>query len=267
MDLTSSSPPIKFNLKPLNGLRGLSAFIVVLGHITQFWVPTFAEIAAGTQPRYVVKIENLSAVSLFFVISGFTLVAVYDKDTPDGKPPLVDWAARKSFFIKRVARLAPIYYLALLIGIGPFVVYGFIEFVIGMSSAFLAKKVQISRPVWGVEITSILLLLSIVVNAVIPFKDYNFLIQFVLPPLHGFWLICLSQSDSGATAWVLNTKAAAFLGDISYSLYCLHWPLHNWIAWAVAGDLQGVPVDYAGGYEATILQAYLTPRLRSTQSL
>jgi peptidoglycan/LPS O-acetylase OafA/YrhL len=66
-------------------------------------------------------LDYLTAVTLFFVISGFTLVHVYD--TPGPKHPLDSWAEQKVFFWKRIARLAPIYYFSLFADFVPFIVY------------------------------------------------------------------------------------------------------------------------------------------------
>ncbi|KAJ3047218.1 hypothetical protein HK097_000116, partial [Rhizophlyctis rosea] len=337
----SPPPPLKLTLKPLNGIRGFAALFIVIGHIITFWVPTFAEIAAGAR-RYAVDLDILSAVSLFFVISGFTMVVVYDKERGDRVAPLGEWKERKEFFVKRVARIAPVYYLALVVGLGQLIVYGtaldfytipvtllmlqsltyygngwsgplwtvsafvlqyllfvfilqrmrthqnrthlyiigicFIlsvliivlwiqflggwgimfvhyfgifrlpQFVIGMSFAFVGRRVRLSRPVLWAEIVTVLLILNQVASAFNAFPWYNFYMEFALPPVHGFWLMCLSQAaGKGPTSWALNTRIARFLGEISYSLYCLHWPVLNWVCWAFAGDMNGVPVDRQNG--------------------
>jgi peptidoglycan/LPS O-acetylase OafA/YrhL len=57
-------------------------------------------------------LQFLSAVTLFFVISGFTLTVVYGD-----AGALSSRDARRSFLWKRFARLGPIYYLSLLVAL------------------------------------------------------------------------------------------------------------------------------------------------------
>lgn len=72
--------------KNLDGLRGLAAFIVVLWHYSLGFVPALAGVAVGATASRQLKFENLfattplhiflagpSAVTLFFVLSGFVL--------------------------------------------------------------------------------------------------------------------------------------------------------------------------------------------------
>ena len=102
-------------------------------------------------------------------------------------------------------------------------------------------------PVVLAELVTVLLVLNQVLSVLNVFQWYNFYMEFALPPLQGFWLMCLSQAGKGPTSWVLNSKVGKFLGEISYSLYCLHWPVLNWVCWAFAGDMRGVPVDRNNG--------------------
>jgi peptidoglycan/LPS O-acetylase OafA/YrhL len=103
--------------RSLEGIRGLCSIIIVLGHLFTFWI--------ATPPDYifpVFAVEYLSAVTMFFVISGYTLVHVYN-DPREKSSKLTTNQARKQFYWKRVARLAPVYYLGLLLAIVPFAVY------------------------------------------------------------------------------------------------------------------------------------------------
>lgn len=109
-------------LNALSGVRGLAAVAIVLGHFFTFFCPRF-----GTDVAFpVLTPEYLSGVTLFIIISGFTLTVVYDKDAkggPQAPPPLSTWPQLKQFLRKRVARLLPVYYLGLAAGLAPLIVY------------------------------------------------------------------------------------------------------------------------------------------------
>ncbi|KAJ3165515.1 hypothetical protein HDU88_004002 [Geranomyces variabilis] len=284
------------------------------------------------------KIEYLSPVTLFFVISGFTFVTVYDRDAKSTASPLASWPARKAFFVKRVARLAPVYYAALAIGIVPLIVYGstldfalipasifmvqaitlvgngwvgplwtvsafvvcyvffvftvatirrwstskiaicviaipyilqlafFVvwlhflgpdfklhafpafrvpQFAIGMGCAYVAKRHTISFPTLLAEACSAILLANIVYcsfhKTYDAYQIYMYYAEFVLAIVHGVWIMCLTQAQKGPSYWVLSSAPQKYLGMISYSLYCTHWPILQWAGFAVAGGIWKVP--------------------------
>lgn len=85
----------------LTGLRGVAAAHVLFFHL-------FAYFDRSQQQSIPRLIENgPCAVTLFFVLSGFVLTIVAQRDTG----PM----SRSAFYIKRLARLAPLYWLSLLI--------------------------------------------------------------------------------------------------------------------------------------------------------
>ncbi|KAI9329076.1 acyltransferase family-domain-containing protein [Obelidium mucronatum] len=97
----------RVNLTPLGGVKGLSAFIIVMGHFTTNFAPR-------NETDYgLFAVEYFSAVTLFFLISGFTLSIFYRTAHQ-----------RVEFWIKRMARLAPMYWLSLLFCIPSFIAYG-----------------------------------------------------------------------------------------------------------------------------------------------
>ncbi|KAJ3039961.1 hypothetical protein HDV00_011627 [Rhizophlyctis rosea] len=279
----STPTPRKPTLSPLTGARGLAAQIVALGHIIRYFMPTYAEVQSGRYPALLFSVNNLTAVSLFFVISGFTLVVVYDRDVKreaggevergegegddNGKGkavgPLTSWPERKSFFIKRVARLAPVYYLALLFGIPSMIVYIPVwEFYFIPSTLLMLQSLTYYGnswvgPLWSVSafIPQYILFVfvlhpDIIAGGLLGWAwQYNFIMQFLLTPIQGFWVLCLSQIEpgKGPTSWILTTKAAKFLGDVSYAFYCLHWPVLQWTCWMVAGSFWGVPIYFFNG--------------------
>lgn len=94
-------------LTALTGLRFLAALFVVLYHVA---------IAGGPAPLACVYL-GYSGVSFFFILSGFILVYTYI--APGGEPR----ATRVAFWGARVARICPIYFVALAIGICPYLWY------------------------------------------------------------------------------------------------------------------------------------------------
>ena len=87
------------DMLPFQGLRGVCAMAIFLGHQTDLFVTS--------RP---LGLEYLQAVSLFFLLSGIPLARLYSNkvETLEG---------RRSFWRKRWARLAPIYYLTLILNL------------------------------------------------------------------------------------------------------------------------------------------------------
>ena len=94
-----------------NGLRGIGSIMIVMGHFFGEWTPTQKELFPIYAPEY------FSMVTLFFVISGFTLTCVYNNSNTGVGINTVP------FLQKRLARLAPIYYTSLIPAIPPLYVY------------------------------------------------------------------------------------------------------------------------------------------------
>jgi peptidoglycan/LPS O-acetylase OafA/YrhL len=417
---------MKVNLDPFDSLRGIASVIVVLGHLLTYWTPNTDNAAF---PQF--AIEYLSPVTLFFIISGFTLVTVYDKDgaphnpvppeieeqlrqyraqgvdahalpltqlppnavpapttaqvnqiaiaaptvavtTPTDSPatfpapassygpvylyyyplpapePLSTRQERLTFFRRRVARLAPVYYCALILGIAPLIVYNFdsiawevplavlwlqsftclvgnawvgplwtasafaflyllfpsllrccrrsttsklwqhfanlsgtsigimltwifrgglpyafflhafvgfriLHFALGIVAGLLVKRYPTFRATLIAEACTFLLLANFITCAVLCTGDIGFYVvymyfsEFIIGPVQALWLMALSHpSCAGPTKRVLMLTPLRKLGDISYSLYCTHWPVLCWCAWAVAN--KGVTYDAVPNY-------------------
>lgn len=91
--------PVQPNrFETLDGMRGIAAFVVILGHFSLFhapmWIPHLAYLA----------------VDLFFVLSGFVLAYNYDKQFADGLKP-------SKFMLMRARRLFPLFYIGLLVSV------------------------------------------------------------------------------------------------------------------------------------------------------
>ena len=89
-------------LKSLDILRGLTAFAIMFYHFS-IWTNRGE---AHTADSFLGRI-GLYGVSIFFVLSGLTMYLVYHDKMQDSK-------AIKSFFIKRIFRIYPLYWLACL---------------------------------------------------------------------------------------------------------------------------------------------------------
>ena len=348
---------VKPQLAALDGVRGLSALVVVVGHLLTFFVPHV--VLKGGEYAYLHKgrpapfgLEYLSAVTLFFVVSGFTLVSVYEKPVPHGAPPpLSTPEQRREFIRRRIARLAPVYALGLVIGVVPYVVYnlseplafafgvpsallciqsivlyaatgwdgplwtvsalaicyalfprllsslrrrtyaqlriisivcgcisagigiGFLQaglnlvwvlhffvgfripqFVLGMTAALMTQRRPLRRPVLRAELFGFLLLINFAACAIITaacvdrvrvyvWLLYSHYAEFLLPGLHAAWLSALASPAGvhGPSARLLSSAPLRRLGDVSYALYCTHFPVLVWAGWAVARN--GVSAD------------------------
>jgi peptidoglycan/LPS O-acetylase OafA/YrhL len=81
---------------------------------------------------------------------------------------------------------------------------------------------------------------------------YMFYAEYLLSPVLFMWILALTNPDSsGVTKWLLSSWPCRQLGKVSYSMYCLHFPLLNWIAWAAAGKgltADSVPIQQNFGW-------------------
>lgn len=102
------------SLEAFDGLRGLCCLLIVLGHFLSFYTPVWVK-QDTSYPVF--GLEYITPVSLFIIVSGFTLAHLYASASS------VDFNT-KLFLRKRIAHLAPLYYFGLLIGVPPLLYYG-----------------------------------------------------------------------------------------------------------------------------------------------
>ena len=98
------------HIKVLDGIRALSILIVVWYHFwQQSWLlPIYGKINLDIIPRYgFLLVDMLILLSSFCLFLPYARSMVYKEDIPD----------TKSFYIKRVARIFPSYYLSLIIAL------------------------------------------------------------------------------------------------------------------------------------------------------
>jgi peptidoglycan/LPS O-acetylase OafA/YrhL len=116
LDIPSPSPPFSFvgeansaqgtqeEIRPLTGLRAVLAWAVVAFHFLRNTVP-----ASWTWGRRLLAPSHI-AVDLFFVLSGYVLARRYAPES------IITRAQKRTFFVRRLARLAPLYFVSLAIG-------------------------------------------------------------------------------------------------------------------------------------------------------
>ena len=109
-DAVEAPPQTRASLEAVDGLRGVGAICIAAYHFLLLFTPPPGELAS--YPVYAVEFG--SVVTLFFVISGFTLAVVYH-DAPR--------VSALAFMRKRAARLAPLYYASLLVSLPTFYLY------------------------------------------------------------------------------------------------------------------------------------------------
>lgn len=105
-DATSTNAADK--LPAINGLRGVAILAVIYHH---FFIPAGwldATFGDKTHPGYALFLNGFTGVNLFFLLSGFVLYLPY----AEGRRTLNGWGDARGFYIRRLARLMPLYYLA-----------------------------------------------------------------------------------------------------------------------------------------------------------
>lgn len=110
---TRNDDPAAGKLDIINGLRGAAIVAVVWHHLFGFYFKPGSEIALApeiTQPLFFLSYGWIG-VQLFFVLSGFVLYLPFAR----GKATMASTADWKKFYLRRAARLLPLYYLVALL--------------------------------------------------------------------------------------------------------------------------------------------------------
>ncbi len=94
---------MKNEIKPLTGVRGLAAFMVMLYHIQWHARQNQDSTFLDTLPLN----WGYLCVDLFFVLSGFVLALRYSEDFKNG----CVWPRYASFMVNRIARIYPVYFV------------------------------------------------------------------------------------------------------------------------------------------------------------
>jgi peptidoglycan/LPS O-acetylase OafA/YrhL len=100
----------KTYLKGLDGLRGIAAIMVIFGHVELLKKSfSLANIYDGGGPFFLYL--GTHAVTFFFVLSGFLITYLLIKEKEIGNGISI-----KNFYLKRVLRIWPVYYLLFICG-------------------------------------------------------------------------------------------------------------------------------------------------------
>ena len=137
------------------------------------------------------------------------------------------------------------------------------QFVVGVISGLLLERHVLTFPTVYAELSSIILACSFIGCALVTYYSgatawgyYIIASEFLLLPVHALWISALSSpSCNGPTAIIFSSPPLQALGTISYALYCTHYPVLSWCAWAVYGGVSAetvplVTVDNRTGWFA-----------------
>ena len=133
------------------------------------------------------------------------------------------------------------------------------EFAIGALAFFfhVPNKNIAKNILYSIGVFSVLLsVLTFNITAIV-FPGY-----MVLIPCIGAALMIISGGDSKLSV-ITNNKAAAHIGEISYSLYLVHWPIFVLTSYIVIFPLNNFQI--IGGIAATIICAYVLYYLVETR--
>ena len=109
------------HLAALDGLRGIAVILVMWYHFWQLtWLPVDVPYGLGKWNFNVFPETGSAGVDLFYFVSGFCLFYPYARTLFDGAP----LQSVRSFFYRRVIKIVPSYYLAILL----MIVLGFAHF-------------------------------------------------------------------------------------------------------------------------------------------
>lgn len=119
-DGSSSSQSIYF--PGLNSLRFFAALMVVISHVEElkdFWGLR----SEGIWDLHVLTLMGELAVTFFFVLSGFLIIYLLMKEKVT-----YGTISLKNFYVRRVLRIFPLYYLTIILGLFIFPQFGILDF-------------------------------------------------------------------------------------------------------------------------------------------
>ena len=222
----ASSPLHADVSKALMGLRGVCSLLIVAGH----FFTNFSPPAVGAYPAF--PLEYFGPVTVFFLLSGSALVTYGRGVEEDAEAPT--WRWRRSFWARRIARIGPMYYVALAASLPGFVFYG--DFasarVLGgiacsalMVQGFTLVGNDWSPPLWQVSAFALCYLVF----------------PWVVRPVARWSLGARSLPTLLAACWLLPTGAAALF-------VVMEWPagvLHTWVVTRFPQFLLGIALGVA----------------------
>mgnify|MGYP003967420601 FL=1 len=230
----------------IDGLRFLAVMVVILYHIQLFFVAKTHSVYNYENVLYDLFNNGFKGVEIFFIISGFILALPFVKYfLADGKKPNL-----KSYYYRRLSRLEPPYFIALLIFFTLHVIKGvyplgdlvnglFFNLAYLQNFAWLEIQPMIGNITWTLEVEvqfylvapilasvfyidkfkrRLLLIVAIlgipIVNVFLVSQHislYNYLFYFLV----GFLIADLYITEE---KYQLNDKLALFVGMLSFSV-------------------------------------------------
>lgn len=127
---------------------------------------------------------------------------------------------------------------------GPFRI---LQFSIGVVGGLLARNGEACSPLSRLNVMTICLLACQVATLAVVgsmsegstrfqlWMILNYFAEYALPLLQVRWIMALTTTPRGIVAAFLQLPVLHWLGDASYAIFCLHWPVVMWSGWAVAG--------------------------------
>ena len=110
----------KFHNSVIDGIRGFSLIMVIVGHLLHFYRPFFTKIEETSKLSVFFDFFRADlAVDAFFVISGFLIGSILFNEYKKNLS-----LSFKSFYLKRFFRLMPVYFVSVFLGI---VFYSFVK--------------------------------------------------------------------------------------------------------------------------------------------
>jgi peptidoglycan/LPS O-acetylase OafA/YrhL len=100
--MIEQATPTRERIEWLDSIRGLAALAVLFFHLGELSAPPAGYAAVVTQPLISVLQDGRTAVTMFFVLSGFVLALPYARRRTDGAYRVM---AVGSFYLRRVARI------------------------------------------------------------------------------------------------------------------------------------------------------------------
>ena len=164
-----------YHIKNLDTFRAIAALIVAIGHIELFRQNAFGESAFNWIPN------GHIGVVLFFVISGFLITYLLLKENEQ-----YGHISLKNFWLRRIFRIWPVYYLVLLISvfffdsIPSFKTIAYALAIMPNFSHALGCGWATSPQIWSIGVENQFYILFPIVVVIVPKKQLHWLLMVII---------------------------------------------------------------------------------------
>ena len=227
-------------IRALDGLRGLSAVLVVWDHF-----PKMRDASWIWQIGWVVQ-PGPVGVTMFFVLSGFLITRILLREKSSGTLSL------RTFYLKRALRIFPIYYLALLV-VGVFMTWRHAGWLAAYMSNFLFAFDSAPHPLrhtWSLAVEEHFYLVWPLLLWSLSIRNAQVLVTWILPAcaLGSALVFCNMLSKGTSDALIYRSTFCQVLplcagGILAFHERSVGHLRSGWIAALVAG----VPVLWLVG--------------------